>query len=133
VAEAVDGIAKGTSWDSIRFAIAVRDCAVDVTAASPPPAAKRPRSAHGGDGEDLFGEAEFGDVRDVPPALRAATAPGLSVDSVVAAVAAAPGGITRAQLAAALGEHGLDSALERAAGEDDMRIYEAAPGQWRSL
>jgi hypothetical protein len=118
-ADALDAARKGAVWDAIRFAIAARDCGVDLAAAEEESGAEPEAGAEA----DAGAEAEPSGKRPrEEPAADAGAAPGGSVRAAAVALLAARGGATRAELAAALGDTGLDAALADAAMEGE--IYE---------
>jgi RecQ family ATP-dependent DNA helicase len=125
-ADALDAARKGAVWDAIRFAIAARDCGVDLAAAEEEAA---PEAEAGAEAD---AEAELSGKRPrEEPAADAGAAPGGGVRAAALALLAARGGATRAELAAAVGEAGLDAALADAALEGE--IYYDRGGRYLPL
>lgn len=123
-ADALDAANRSATWDVIRFAIAARECGVDLAAGdghdSTQETAPAPDAEPAGNGSGLkrAHQAE-------PPAAGAPA----SRQAVVAHCAAA-GGSSRAELVAALGETGLDDALAAAAA--DYELYDNK-GRWTPM
>jgi len=117
--EAVDAVNRNATWDAIRFAIAALELGVDITALHQADAdadgAAEPAAAADGSGLKRPREAET-----------IAAGAGATREAVVAHCAAS-GGATRAELAAALGEAGLDDAIGAAA--ESFELYDRG-GRW---
>jgi hypothetical protein len=121
-ADALDAANRSATWDVIRFAIAARECGVDLADGhdSTQETAPAPDAEPAGNGSGLKRAFQAEQPAAGVPASRQA----------VVAHCAASGGASRAELVAALGEAGLDDALAAAAA--DYELYDNK-GRWTPM
>ena len=120
-ADALDAAKRGATWDAIKLVIAAAELGVDLTAA-----------LQDGDGapHDAADPAAHGSGHKRPREAEAFPAGAGATREAVVAHCAANGGATRAELAAAFGEAGLDDAIGAAA--ESFELYDKG-GRWMPM